>query len=210
MSRFETLLFDLDGTLLDSVGDLVTSINLLRSEFDLPALDRPTVASYVGDGANLLVQRALPDGFYRHEHLVRFLAIYSEHLTEETVPYHGIVAFLEACQGKAMAVVTNKPIILTLPLLEQLDLQRFFPVVIGGDSAATKKPDPGPVQLALEQLGKSPQGAVMIGDHANDLLAGQAAGTRTCFCHWGMGDHRGLPRDFEAEHPADLQQLLLG
>ncbi len=210
MSRFDTFLFDLDGTLLDSVGDLVTSINLLRREFDLAALDRPTVASYVGDGANLLVQRALPNGFYRDEHLLRFLAIYQEHLTEETVPFPGIIPFLEACSDKALAVVTNKPIALTLPLLDQLGLQRFFPVVIGGDSAPTKKPDPAPVRLALERLGKTPDSAVMIGDHINDLLAGQAAGTTTCFCNWGMGSHRGTPRDLEADKPTDLQQLLLG
>lgn len=205
----DTLLFDLDGTLIDSVDDLVTSINLLRDEFDLPSLNRPTVASYIGDGANLLVQRSLPEGFYRDEHLDRFLAIYADHLAEATGPYPGIVPFLEACQDKAMAVVTNKPIVPTLELLDQLDLRRFFPVIIGGDSAPTKKPDPEPVQLALSQLGRSPESAVMIGDHVNDLLAGRAAGAMTCFCHWGIGSHRDTPRDLEAATPADLGRLFL-
>ncbi len=209
MSSFATLLFDLDGTLVDSVDDLTTSINLLRSEHRLPPLTRPTVASYVGDGAGLLVRRALPADFYREEHLARFLAIYAEHLVEATRPFPGIVPFLDKCRGRALAVVTNKPIAPTLELLDRLDLRRFFPVVVGGDSAPTKKPDPGPVRLALSRLGRDPAGAVMIGDHVNDLLAGRAAGTRTCFCAWGTGAHRDAPHDLTATAPADLRRLLL-
>jgi phosphoglycolate phosphatase len=209
MSSFDTLLFDLDGTLIDSLADLTTSINLLRDEHDLPPLDRPTVASYVGDGASLLVRRALPEGFYRSRHLERFMAIYAEHLSDATAPFPGIIPFLEACRDKALAVVTNKPIAPTLELLERLELRRFFPVVVGGDSAPTKKPDPGPVRLALSQLGRLPADAVMIGDHVNDLLAGRAAGTLTCFCAWGTGDHRDAPHDLEAAAPADLGRLFL-
>jgi phosphoglycolate phosphatase len=209
MSPFDTLLFDLDGTLIDSVEDLVTSINLLRNAYDLRPLDRSTVASYVGDGADLLVRRSLPEGTYRSEHLARFLDIYAKHLVEATAPYPGIVPFLEACHDRSMAVVTNKPISLTLELLERLDLRRFFPVVVGGDSAPTKKPDAGPVRLALAKLDKQPSDAVMIGDHVNDLLAGRAAGTLTCFCAWGLGSHRDAPRDLEAATPADLGRLFL-
>ena len=209
MSSFDTLLFDLDGTLIDSVADLTTSINLLRDEQGLPPLDQPTVASYVGDGAGLLVRRALPEGFYRNQHLERFLTIYSEHLSDATAPFPGIVPFLRACRDKALAVVTNKPIVPTLELLERLDLRQFFPVVIGGDSTPTKKPDPGPVRLALSQLGRPATDAVMIGDHVNDLLAGRAAGTLTCYCAWGTGDHRDTPHDLDAAIPADLGRLFL-
>jgi phosphoglycolate phosphatase len=153
--------------------------------------------------------RSLPQGSYRDAHLARFLAIYAEHLAEATGPYPGIVPFLEACRDRSMAVVTNKPIAPTLALLDQLDLRRFFPVVVGGDSAPTKKPDPGPVRLALAHLGKGPETAVMIGDHANDLLAGRAAGAKTCYCQWGIGAHRDAPRDLEAATPADLERLFL-
>lgn len=209
MSSFATLLFDLDGTLVDSVDDLTTSINLLRDEHKLPPLDRPTVASYVGDGADLLVKRALPEGFYRENHLSRFLTIYAEHLVEATRPFPGIVPFLEACRGRDLAVVTNKPIAATLELLDRLDLRRFFPVVVGGDSGPTKKPDPGPLRQALSQLGRKSSSAVMIGDHVNDLLAGRAAGTATCFCAWGTGAHHDTPHDLAAATPADLGRLLL-
>lgn len=209
MSLIDTLLFDLDGTLVDSVDDLATSINLLRSESSLPPLDHPTIKSYVGDGASLLVKRSLPAELHRDTHLDRFLAIYADHLAEETRPYPGIIQLLEGCRDKTMAVVTNKPVTLALNLLEQLALLGFFKVVVGGDSTQNKKPDPEPVRLALAKLGKNPAGAVMIGDHINDLLAGRAAGTLTCFCAWGFGGHADVPSDMEAATPAELHQLLL-
>ena len=109
-----------------------------------------------------------------------------------------------------MAVVTNKPLDFSLTILERLDLRRYFPVVVGGDSLSTKKPDPAPVRHALQQLGQPADTALMIGDHINDLLAGQDAGTRTCFCGWGLGQHRDAHRDFEVATPAALQTLLIG
>ena len=208
MLEFDTLLFDLDGTLVDSTEDLATSVNLLRQEIGLVPLETSTVASYIGDGTALLVQRSLPHGKYDEQYLRRFLEIYNNHLTETTVPFPGIVPLLEACLDRAMAVVTNKPLQPTLALLDQLGLRRFFPVVIGGDSTPSKKPDPEPVVAALAQLGRKARHAIMIGDHANDLLAGRAAGTSTCFCGWGTGDPRGESHDFTAATPAELQQLL--
>lgn len=208
MFEFDTLLFDLDGTLVDSTTDLTTSVNLLRQEHGLPPLDTSTVASHVGDGTSMLLRRCLPQNWYREQHLNRFLEIYSDHLAEATTPFPGIVPLLQAFQGHAMAVVTNKPLQPTMALLDQLDLRRFFPVVIGGDSMPRKKPDPEPVFAALKQLDRKARRAIMIGDHANDLLAGHAAGTLTCFCCWGTGDHRGIERDFEVKTPAALQQIL--
>jgi len=205
-----TLLFDLDGTLVDSSRDLATAVNLLRADLDLPPLSLPEVEACIGDGARLLVERTLPPGRYSAAHLAAFLAHYRRNLTVATRPYPGIIAGLElfARQGLAMAVVTNKPADLSLALLDALDLRRFFPVVIGGDTAPTKKPDPAPVALALAQLNRPAGQAVMIGDHANDLLAGRAAGTRTCFCRWGLGDRRAIPCDWQADSPAELPGLL--
>ena len=208
MLEFDTLLFDLDGTLVDSTEDLATSINLLRQELGLVPLETSTVASYIGDGTALLVRRSLPPGKYDEQFLRRFLEIYNNHLTETTVPFPGIVSLLEACRDRALAVVTNKPLQPTLALLDQLELRRFFPVIIGGDSTPRKKPDPEPVVAALAQLGRKARYAIMIGDHANDLLAGRSAGTSTCFCGWGTGDTGGESHDFTAATPAELQQLL--
>lgn len=207
--HFDTFLFDLDGTLVDSVADLATAVNLLRAELSLPALDIPTVRGYVGDGATFLVKRSLPDGLYSKARLQRFLAHYAEHLLETTHVYPGIREFLAERQaaGAKMAVVTNKPHRLSTRLLAGLALDDYFPVVIGGDSLAQKKPDPLPVCFALEQLGVAPDRAILIGDHHTDLAAGRAAGIHTCFCAWGIGQDGGLPHDFRAASPHDLLTL---
>ncbi|BCR06369.1 haloacid dehalogenase [Desulfuromonas versatilis] len=207
---FTTFLFDLDGTLIDSVADLATGINLLRGELALPPLDIPTVRSYVGDGATALVRRALPEGEFSEARLQRFLELYSAHLMEQTVVYPGILEFLELHAGRPMAVVTNKPLGFSLRLLEGLGLSGFFPVVLGGESCQAKKPDPAPVREALRLLGAKADSAVMIGDHHTDLKAGLGAGVRTCFCAWGIGSDDGEPYDFHAASPFDLPRLFPG
>ncbi len=208
MPPFATYLFDLDGTLIDSVADLATGINLLRGELDLPPLELSTVRRFVGDGATLLVQRSLPQGEFSLRRLQRFLELYSEHLQERTVVYPGIREFLASLAGRNLAVVTNKPLDFSLRLLDGLGLREYFPVVLGGESCAAKKPDPQPVLEALRRLGAPTAGAVMIGDHHTDLRAGRAAGVATCFCAWGIGEDGGEPCDFRAETPADLPRLL--
>lgn len=205
MISFDTFLFDLDGTLVDSAADLATSINRLRQELSLPPLAPATVRSYVGDGARLLVTRSLPE--FSEEHLRRFLQIYGRHLLDQTAPYPGIREFLSEQRRRRLAVVTNKPLQLSLDLLQGLDLLHFFPVVLGGDSCTEKKPHPAPLQRALQQLGSRPERAVMIGDHHTDLLAGRAAGVKTCFCAWGIGHDGGLASDYRAASPADLPRL---
>ena len=205
-----TFLFDLDGTLVDSVGDLATAVNLLRAELDLAPLALAQVRSYVGDGATALVTRALPQGAFSQDRLQRFLALYGEHLLDTTRPYPGILSFLEVQRHRPLAVVTNKPFQLTTELLLGLKLDRFFPVVVGGDSCAEKKPSPLPVQAALARLGSEPATAVLIGDHHTDLRAGRAAGIRTCFCSWGLGDADGLVPDFRADAPEQLTALFPG
>lgn len=207
--RFDTFLFDLDGTLADSVADLATAVNLLRAELSLSPLDIPTVRGYVGDGATFLVRRSLPENLFSQQRLQRFLAHYAAHLLESTHVYPGIREFLDErkAAGAKMAVVTNKPHHLAIQVLAGLALDDYFPVVIGGDSLAQKKPDPLPVRFALEQLGAAPDRAVLVGDHHTDLAAGRAAGIRTCFCAWGIGQDGGLPHDFRAASPHDLLTL---
>jgi phosphoglycolate phosphatase len=194
----DTFLFDLDGTLVDSVADLATAINLLRAELNLEPIMQETVRRYVGDGARML---------YRDAHLERFLFLYRAHLLDQTRPYPGILDFLDSCEPARMAVVTNKPYLLTMELLSGLNLTSYFGAIIGGDSCRTKKPDPLPVQTALRQLKAHPRRAVMIGDHHTDLHAGQAAGLATCFCTWGMGNDGGVPSTFRAYSPFDLVRI---
>ncbi|WP_429884313.1 HAD-IA family hydrolase [Geoalkalibacter halelectricus] len=203
-------LLDLDGTLVDSLADLAGAVNALRADLDLPPLDLTRVRAYVGDGARMLVTRALPPDLFSEEKLARFLALYRRRLLDHTRPYPGIETFLDAHAPQQLAVVTNKPLQLSLELLRGLGLARRFAVIIGGDSCAAKKPDPLPVLEALRRLGAEPRHSVMIGDHHTDLRAGQAARTATCFCAWGYGHDAGFSPDFRAELPDDLPRLFPG
>jgi phosphoglycolate phosphatase len=202
-----TFLFDLDGTLVDSIPDLTRSVNLLRSELGLPALSSGQVRSYVGDGVGLLLQRALPEQLFNQQRRTRFMEIYTEHLTDETLVYPGIKTFLEMHRGRPMAVVTNKPQGLAEIIVERLGLARFFAEVIGAERALQRKPHPDMVNHALKQLGSRPERTVLLGDHHVDLRAAHAAGVRACFCAWGLGHDDGLRADFQAATTADLVRL---
>ncbi len=208
--NIDTFLFDLDGTLVDSVNDLATGLNLLREELSLPPLPVHRVRACVGDGATQLVKRALTEIPFCEKNLQRFLTLYGEHLLDATTIYPGIRDFLDSHRHHRLGIVTNKPHTYTLPLLDGLGLSSYFAVVVGGDSCSEKKPHPAPILYALQQLGKTAATAVMIGDHHTDLRSGAAAGTRTCFCSWGIGHHGDAPYDDLASAPKELLRLYPG
>ncbi len=210
MSTQPYLIFDLDGTLVDSIPDLILSLNILREELDLAPLPADQVRTMVGDGASLLVKRALGDQLYEQRQLERFMTIYDEHLLDNTRCYAGIEDLLQAHPAERMAVVTNKPYNLTIKLLEGLKIRDRFKVIIGGDSLEHKKPHPLPVQTALTQLRSEAQQAVMIGDHHTDINSGRAAGTAVCFCAYGIGHSDNLQYDFYAQQATDLLTLFPG
>ena len=203
----DTFLFDLDGTLVDSIPDLTKAINLLRAELDLAAVTSNKVRSYVGDGVGLLLQRALPQEYVDLARRKRFMEIYTEHLTDETVIYPGIISFLEMHHAKPMAVVTNKPQHLADIIVNRLGLSHFFQSVIGAELALQRKPHPDMVHHAIAQLDCVPEHTVLLGDHHVDLRAAHAANVKSCFCAWGLGHDDGLRADFQATTPADLPSL---
>jgi phosphoglycolate phosphatase len=203
----KTFLFDLDGTLIDSIPDLTKSVNLLRGECGLPVVTTDVVRSYVGDGVGLLVQRALPKSLFSAARRKRFMEIYAEHLTDESHVYPGIMTFLEMHRGTAMAIVTNKPQSLAEIIVERLGLAPFFQAVIGAEQALQKKPAPGMILHALQVLQCRPQQTVLLGDHHVDLRAAHAAGIKACFCAWGLGHDDGIKADFLAATTAELPRL---
>ncbi len=203
----DAFLFDLDGTLVDSIPDLTKAINLLRSELDLSTVTSDQVRSYVGDGVGLLLQRALPEEMYNMTRRKRFMEIYTEHLTDETVIYPGILTFLELHHGKPMAVVTNKPQHLADILVDRLGLAPFFQSVIGAELSYQRKPHPDMVHRALDLLGSKAEHTVLLGDHHVDLRAAHAAGVKSCFCSWGLGHNDNLQADFQANTTSDLLRL---
>ncbi len=210
MNTPEYLLFDLDGTLINSIPDLALSLNLLRAELDCPPLPLEMAAGMVGDGVTVLVQRALGPDQFRPAHVDRFLQIYDQHLLDQTCCYPGIESLLLRHPASRLGIVTNKPHRQTLAILDGLKLIDRFTAIVGGDSYPRKKPDPYPVKQALATLKADPQRSVMIGDHHTDLHAGRSAGTATCFCAYGFGNSGDLDYDFKATASEDLIRLFPG
>jgi len=203
------LLFDLDGTLVDSLPDLATAINLLRADFTLTPLPLAQVRSFVGDGARALVERSLPEGAFDQAKLTSFLDYYQQHLCELSSPYAGIPEMLEQLQSCPLAVVTNKPVQMAKQLLKELKLSHYFSLVIGGDSYPCKKPHPTQLIEALNQLRAESHSSLMIGDHHTDLRAAKAAGMPACFCAWGYGNDGGEIPAHSVTSVTELKSLLL-
>ena len=185
--KFQCLLFDLDGTLIDSRADLIFSINLMLAELNCATLPDQQIITFVGEGIRLLVERALrasraqePEEELIQAALLSFRRHYSEHLLDQTVLYSDVRETLEALQTLPMAVVTNKPYDFTIKILEGLQLTHFFQAVIGGDSLSERKPSALPLLEAAKLCGIAPEKCLMIGDTKVDILAGQAAGMSTC------------------------------
>ncbi len=195
------LVFDLDGTLVDSKVDLANSVNHALREFGLPPLPNETVYTYVGNGATMLIRRAL--GPAREailpEVLDTFLDHYRRHLLDTTVPYPGVAESLRDRGGDyEMAVLTNKPLDMTRALLDGLSLSRHFVEVRGGDSFDSKKPHPEGLLRIMASRRAAARETLMVGDSVNDVLAGKGAGVITCGVTYGLG-----AGGFE-EHPPDF------
>jgi phosphoglycolate phosphatase len=204
------LLFDLDGTLIDSKRDLVQSVNTTLREMARPELPQDLVASYVGSGAPVLISRALGEGASAEEHqraLQFFLAHYDEHKLEFTRAYPGVRETLRQLRDVPMVVLTNKPVNISVRILEGLKLAQFFRGIYGGNSFATKKPDPLGANTILKELGIPAAQCAMVGDSEVDVQTARNAGMISAIVNFGFGTHdRSLhPADFYLD---DMKELL--
>jgi phosphoglycolate phosphatase len=220
MNRMDALLFDVDGTLVDTREDLAASANVLREHFDLPRVPTAEVVGWVGDGAPVLVARALgrpTESAHEDprvaEGLVLFRDHYTAHMLERTQPYPGTVEGVRRLRetGRELAVVSNKPCAMCVHILDALGFEGAFSLVLGGDSLPHKKPDPAPLLHALESLDVPPERAMMVGDGAQDMRAGHAAGCATAAALWGFRGRTELeptrPNHW-LESFAELEELL--
>jgi len=205
--KVEALIFDLDGTLIDSKQDLVLSVNATLRGAGRAELPTELVASYVGSGAPVLIRRALggsPDPAELQRALDYFLAYYEEHKLDHTAAYPGVPEALERLRGCPMAVLTNKPVNISVRILQGLGLAGFFRPICGGNSFATKKPDPLGARTILAQLGVDAGEAVMVGDSEVDVQTARNAGMISAIVNFGFGAHD------RAAYPADLYLDRLG
>jgi len=193
------IIWDLDGTLVDSVGDLASALNGVLRQHGLVSLSADAVRRMIGDGVTELLRRGFAAAgrplapsdipVLRRE----FLTHYGRYAVRETQPMPGAAAVLASLStdGWRHAVCTNKPTGIARDILEALELDAHIDAVVGGDDALPLKPDPAPVRACLDALEVAPARALMVGDSANDVAAGRAAGVLVIFARYGYGD---LPR----------------
>jgi phosphoglycolate phosphatase len=200
-SFVRALIFDLDGTLIDSQRDLICSVNATLQEMGREQLHEDTISGYIGHGAPQLVRRALGGNPSDHEcdrALQFFLAHYNEHKLDSTCPYPGVAEALALLAHYPMAILTNKPVRVSVRILEGLGLAKYFRAVYGGNSFETKKPDPLGAHTILREFATAPNEAVLIGDSEVDVQTARNAGTFAAAVNYGFGTHN------RAAHPADI------
>lgn len=206
VERLKLLVFDLDGTLIDSAQDLCNSVNAALRAFDHEPLPDPAIASFVGNGAPMLMRRALAlasnltaetvdENLFQNAYAF-FLQYYREHKLDFTCAYEGVMEALHALQtlhdqpagpARAMAVLTNKPVRPARGICEGLGLNGYFVEIYGGDSFPLKKPDPLGLRTLMQQTGAKPEETVMIGDSAVDMQTARNAGAWALGCAFGFG-----------------------
>jgi phosphoglycolate phosphatase len=207
------LIFDLDGTLVDSKKDLSASVNHVRLTFGLPQLTEREIGGYIGDGAQMLIRRALGSDVSEQDvqsGLQLFLSYYRDHMLDESVLYPGVSETLERLKDFRLAVLTNKPIRFSRMMLEGLGILRCFGAVYGGNSFERKKPDPvGIFQILSDTQGRA-EDTWMIGDSAVDVLTGRNAGVKTCGVSWGYAveSFERTPPDARIDRFEELEALV--
>ena len=198
------VLFDLDGTLVDSAPDLTLAANKMLSALGYPQVNCTQVKGWVGDGVRSLVLRALtailgdvPDESLIEQGYVLFQRYYAESVYQDSTLYPGVHETLQTLKssGLALACVTNKPSRFTKPVLEKSGLTGFFGAVVSGDDLPLKKPDPAPLEFAAEQLGVPLTTCVLVGDSINDISAAAAAGIPVLWATYGYAGQDDIEQD---------------
>ena len=211
-NRALLIIFDLDGTLIDSSVDLAISMNATREHFELMPLDPKLIYSYVGNGAAMLMRRSMPADTPEEqldEALAFFLSFYRAHALEHTRLYSGVRETVEELSGNGhtLAVLTNKPERISFDIVRALGLHDRFAGVYGGDTFAHKKPNPVGIFQLMSDAGKEPDQTLMVGDSAVDVQTARNAGVRSCGVLWGF-----QPESFRLEPPdaviSEPQELL--
>ncbi|MGO8813472.1 MAG: HAD family hydrolase [Terriglobia bacterium] len=209
------IVFDLDGTLVDSKRDLALSVNAMRAEMGLASLPLDLISSYVGHGVTVLVRRSLgaqATSENVEKGLAFFLAYYRDHMLDHTAPYPGVAEALATLNEHKMAVLTNKPVNFSREMLTRLGFAPYFAYIYGGNSFPQKKPDPIGLQKLMEDLAISAPETLMVGDSDTDVLTGRNAGVLTCGVTYGFGAHtlQAVSPDLVIDDMRELPPMLDG
>ncbi len=218
LDRIRLLIFDLDGTLVDSQLDLAHSVNAMLRHYHRAELPVDMISGFIGDGAPMLVRRALGDpdnGDFFREALDFFIRYYREHKLDNTYVYAGMKEALQTIRAASdsrikMAVLTNKPVMPSKGIVEGLGLSDYFFEVYGGNSFPTKKPDPQGAMRLMEEAAVSAEESIMIGDSHNDTLTARNAGMWSVGCTYGLSPQslEQVPPDMLIDSPWELAEAL--
>jgi phosphoglycolate phosphatase len=208
---YRLFIFDLDGTLVDSLADIAFAVNVVRKRHKLSALSNEKVRVLIGDGAPKLIERSLPRLPKRlnPEVVKEFRDIYRKHILDTTETYPYMRPLLKKLKGHK-AVISNKPELLSKDIIKGLGLKKYFAVVWGGDTHPTRKPHPDPIHQLLKKLKIKPEDAVMIGDGENDVMAAKAAGVASVAVGYGFTEPKYLRKlnpDYFALSSKELYKL---
>ncbi|BCD59459.1 MULTISPECIES: phosphoglycolate phosphatase [unclassified Nitratiruptor] len=216
----EAILFDLDGTLIDSVPDLADAVNAMLMEIGKEPFEEKKIRNWVGNGATMLVKRALsgssePKGVDEElfqKALQIFFEKYENNLCNKTSLYPGVKETLSQLHTKyPLAIITNKPHRFVRPILESLGIDTYFSLILGGDSLPEKKPHPKPLLHACERLSCHPKNSLMVGDSKNDIIAAKEAGIPVVAVDWGYNYDEPLTiyqPDYIIKDFTELEKLL--
>jgi phosphoglycolate phosphatase len=211
--KYSAILFDLDGTLVDSRRDLANAINAMLMEFGYPVLHIDLVTSAVGDGVSKLITRCLDMAGASQISLIQakpiFATHYQAHLVDHTRAYDGVSETLQTLKkALPLAIVSNKPEKLCYAVLQELGLLNYFELVIGGDSFRERKPHAMPVEEACKRLDLEPGNALMVGDSTNDIRAARAAGVKSAAVLYGFQEEALLKREQADYYLLSFKELL--
>ena len=211
---FDFLIFDLDGTLVNSQKDLTFSINCVRKDYGFEELSVEQVRSYLGSGVNALMSKAIPDvaSVSLQEVVGKFEFYYGQHLTDKTVLFNGVKEMLETLKSKKKAILSNKTEDFSCEIVKRLDIFNYFVKVWGGDSIDVKKPDPKTVLDLIKLTESDISKTVMIGDSANDFLVAKAARIPSIAVMYGFSDVSQIKQydpDFVVETAQDIVDIVL-
>lgn len=212
MSQIKAIIFDLDGTLIDSVMDLANSVNYSLQQLGLEPHSHDEIRSFVGDGVQKLIKRSLgPKHLEKFDRgFTIFMNHYGSHCTDNTVLYPGVAQILPQLAAEyILGILTNKSLNFTQKILQALNIAPYFKEIVGGDSLTAKKPDPAGIFYLAEKWGLDPAaGMIMVGDHATDIRVGQRAGCKTVFIAGKIGQKQDLNPDYIIGSMTELPELL--
>jgi len=212
MKQIDLMVFDFDGTLVNSGGDIVASVNYTLKNLGIPMMEPEAIIGFVGDGVQKLIERSLGHDFQDQfdEVMKIFTAYYAEHMLDTTTSYPGVLDILQHFHDKKKVIITNKRYRFTRAIAEALNIEKYFDDIIGADSTPYRKPDPRLLSPLLERFGAGCERTVVIGDGVNDILLARTTGVLSCAFLNGLGRSDVLLAqrpDFVCENLSELRSL---